>query len=227
MSTVNSTASGSVPQSLLDAMNPKATTTAADTVKQTTDNFMQLLVTQMKNQDPLNPMDNAQVTSQLAQLSTVTGINKLNTTLETMLSGYGTSQSLQAASMIGHGVLVPDNGVVLASGQAVMGVQLTGSAESVVVSVKDASGREVTSIDLGPHAAGTFPLSWDGSTKGGEKAADGKYTFEVKATKAGSAVSASTLGYAAVNSVSIDATGVKLNLTNNSTVGLTDVRQIL
>jgi flagellar basal-body rod modification protein FlgD len=189
---------------------------------------MQLLVTQMKNQDPLNPMDNAQVTSQLAQLSTVTGINKLNSTLETLLSGYGTSQSMQAASMIGHGVLVPDNSLTLSNSQAVMGFQLPSGADSVSVSIKDSSGKVVTSMDLGAHAAGTWPLSWDGTDSNGAKLADGKYTFEVKATKAGTSVSSTLLGYAAVNSVSLDATGgVKLNLTNNSSVGLSDVRQIL
>jgi flagellar basal-body rod modification protein FlgD len=226
MSTVNSTTGGSVPQSLLDAMNPK-TTTATDTVKETTDNFMQLLVTQMRNQDPLNPMDNAQVTSQLAQLSTVTGVNKLNSTLETLLSGYNANQSLQSASMIGRGVLVPDDKLVLHEGQAVMGIQLGESAESVTVSIKDASGKEVTSIDLGAHSGGTWPLTWDGTNTKGEKLADGNYTFEVKATKGGESLSATRLGYAVVNSVSIDSTGVKLNLTNNSNVGLSDVRQIL
>ncbi len=227
MSTVNTT-TGGVPQSLLDAMNPKATTAAADSVQTTTNNFLQLLVTQMKNQDPLNPMDNAQVTSQMAQLSTVTGINQLNSTLQTLLSGYTTSQSMQATSMIGHGVLVPGDSLTLASGQGVMGLQLADGADSVVVSVKDASGKVVTSLDLGPHAAGTWPLSWDGTNSAGDKLADGKYTFEVKATKTGNSVSATTLGYAAVNSVSLDASGgVKLNLSNSSSVAISDVRQIL
>src|SRR6266581_9760134 len=71
------------------------------------DRFLKLLVTQMKNQDPLNPMDNAQVTTQLAQISTVSGIDKLNATLQTMVSGFDASQSLAAANMIGRGVLVP------------------------------------------------------------------------------------------------------------------------
>lgn len=226
MSTVNTT--GAMPQSLLDAMNPKAAGTSADAVKQTTDNFMQLLVTQMKNQDPLNPMDNAQVTSQLAQLSTVTGINKLNTTLESLLSGYSTSQSMQATGMIGHGVLVPGDSITLASGQGVMGLQLADGADSVTVSIKDANGKVVSSMDVGPHAAGTWPLSWDGTDGSGNKVADGKYTFEVKASKAGNSVSATKLGYAAVNSVSLDASGgVKLNLSNNSSASLADVRQIL
>src|SRR3954466_4446382 len=100
-----------MPPSVLAAMNPSAAATDKSTAVAAQDRFMTLLVTQMKNQDPLNPLDNAQVTSQLAQLSTVTGVDKLNATLESMMSSFQSSQSLQAANMIGHGVLVPGTDV--------------------------------------------------------------------------------------------------------------------
>src|SRR3954466_13474194 len=102
-----------MPPSVLAAMNPSAAATDKSVATAAQDRFMTLLVTQMKNQDPLNPLDNAQVTSQLAQLSTVTGIDKLNGTLETLMGSYQASQSLQAAGMIGHGVLVPGSSVNL------------------------------------------------------------------------------------------------------------------
>src|SRR5471030_266353 len=86
---------------------------ATDSVQADTDKFMTLLVTQLKNQDPMNPLDNAQITSQLAQLSTVTGVNKLNTTLESLKSSYQSSEAMQASSMIGHSVLVAGNYVDL------------------------------------------------------------------------------------------------------------------
>src|SRR4051812_9579365 len=98
-----------VSQDLLNAVNPQKKKAAEGSVEADQDKFMTLLVTQLKNQDPMNPLDNAQLTSQLAQLSTVTGINKLNTTLETLKSSYQSSESLQAANMIGHGVLVEGN----------------------------------------------------------------------------------------------------------------------
>src|SRR5512137_1922724 len=81
--------------------------TAVSQTAVTQDRFLKLLVTQMKNQDPLNPMDNAQVTSQMAQLSTVTGIDKLTATVQVLSASMVASQSLQAASMIGHAALVP------------------------------------------------------------------------------------------------------------------------
>src|SRR4249920_884865 len=85
------------------------------------DQFLKLLITQMQNQDPLNPMDNAQVTSQLAQISTVTGIDKLNTTIGDMNTAMVASQSLQASALVGKGIVAPGNTMLLQQGQAVGG----------------------------------------------------------------------------------------------------------
>src|SRR6478735_11728176 len=89
------------------------------------DRFLKLLVTQMQNQDPLNPMDNAQVTTQLAQISTVSGVDKLNQTLNTMSSSFLAAQSLQASGLIGRSVLAPGNDVMLQAGGGAGGIQLT------------------------------------------------------------------------------------------------------
>src|SRR5690242_19598154 len=104
MATVTDTTSTSITD-LMSTMNAKKPT-STDGVSADTDKFMTLLVTQLQNQDPLNPMDNAQMTSQLAQLQTVTGVNKLNTTLESLKSSYQSSEAMQATNLIGHGVLV-------------------------------------------------------------------------------------------------------------------------
>src|SRR3569623_563620 len=137
-----------VSASLLATMNPSTSTaaTATSDAQAAQDRFMTLLVTQMKNQDPLNPLDNAQVTSQLAQLSTVTGIDKLNTTLEALQGSYQTSQSLQAAGMIGHGVLVPGSTTTLSNGAAALGIELTSPADQVTVTIRDAVGNALRKI---------------------------------------------------------------------------------
>ena len=122
-----------ISSALLDKMNPKKKSAAGKTdVEETQDRFLTLLVTQMKSQDPMNPLDNAQVTSQFAQLSTVTGINKLNDALTAMASTYQTNQTLQAASMINHGVLTPGSGIDLTKGNALLGVDLNGAADKDV-----------------------------------------------------------------------------------------------
>jgi flagellar basal-body rod modification protein FlgD len=188
---------------------------------------MTLLVTQMKNQDPLSPLDNAQVTSQLAQLSTVTGIDKLNQSIGDLMGSYQVSQSLQAANMIGHGVLAPGSGVDLVKGQALMGMELTEPVDKVQVTIFDSSGREVRKLDLGAPPVGTIPVRWDGMAADGSAAADGRYTFKVEAMRAGGSVPATALQFGMVNSVSTSAQGINLNLAGMGEVKFTDVRQIL
>ena len=237
VSTVN-TAPAFVSQDLLTTVNPKVATAVDGSVEADTNKFMTLLVTQLKNQDPMNPLDNAQLTSQLAQLSTVTGVNKLNTTLESLKSSYQSSESMQATNLIGHSVLVAGDFMNLASGKAVMGVDLASAADSVQVIVTDPStGKDVQTIDLGARAAGTIPLSWDGVVDPTRLNADGtavalkdgKYTFRVVASQAGVVLKdATALALDSVSSVTTSATdGVKLNLPTRGVVSMSDIKQIL
>jgi flagellar basal-body rod modification protein FlgD len=221
-------------QALLDAVNPKKTTVAEGSVEADTNKFMTLLVTQLKNQDPMSPMDNAQLTSQLAQLSTVTGVNKLNATMETLKSSYQMSESLQSANMIGHGVLTAGNSLNLVESKAVLGIDLATPADNVVVSVLNASGKVVHTMNLGAQQPGVSPLVWDGATDGidgaaGPLAKDGKYSFQIKATRAGEELKdAKALAYGTVASVSTSAKdGTKLNIPNVGMVSMSDIKQIL
>lgn len=216
----------SVSPGLLTAMNGSRESSKS-TASATQDRFMTLLVTQMKNQDPLNPLDNAQVTSQLAQLSTVTGIDQLNETLKALMGSFQSSQSLQAANMIGHGVLVPGSNLSLAAGQALFGVDLAEAADTVQVSIRDASGQLIRKLELGAQDAGMLPSAWDGIAENGAAAANGQYSFEVSATRNGQKIVADTLGFGEVASVSSGSEGVKLNVTGLGTVNLADIRQIL
>lgn len=218
--------SNTLPQSLLDTMNPKAATTQS-TAEAAQDRFMKLLVTQMKNQDPLNPLDNAQVTSQLAQLSTVTGIDKVNSTLESLIGSYQSSQSLQSANLIGHGVLSSGNKLGLSEDKALMGVELPQAVDAAEVVIKDASGNIMQTISLGKQDAGTLPLLWDGTKTDGTKAPAGTYSFEVNATYDGKAVDATELQFGMVTTVTTGQDGVKINVPGLGALNLSDIRQIL
>lgn len=221
MSTVNTVTSGS-------GATASTTSTAADKAKKMQDDFLKLLVTQMQNQDPMNPLDNAQVTSQMAQLSTVTGINQLNDTVNSLSGSLLASQSLQAANLVGHSVMAPGNVLQLGNGAAYGGVDLPQAADKVVVTIKDAAGNVVHSADLGPQkAAGTVPFQWDGTTDSGAKAADGSYAFTVAATQGGNAIAATALSVAQVASVSLGAQGATLNVVGMGPVALSQVKQIL
>ena len=214
-----------VSNALLAAMNPKASTTSSAAAAQ--NQFMTLLVSQMQNQDPLNPMDNSQMTSQLAQLSTVSGIDTLNTTLQSLMGSYQSSQTLQATAMIGHGVLTAGNGLTLASGNAPFGVSLATSASDVQVTVQDATGKTIDTMDLGAQQAGVIPLAWDGKTTAGAAAPDGQYTFKVTSTTSGKSTdAASGLSYGQVSSVSTGSNGVTLNVANVGALSLSQVVQI-
>lgn len=211
---------------------------AEGSVEADTNKFLTLLVTQLKNQDPLNPLDNAQITSQLAQLSTVTGVNKLNTTLESLKASYQQSEALQASNMIGHGVLVEGDFVQLQDGKSILGFDLATAADDVKVIITDPkTGKDVQIIELGANPSGTVPLIWDGVVdptkvdKDGKpiKLKDGNYTFRVVATAGGEQLKdAQSLSFDTVASVTTSAKdGIKLNLPNKGVVLMSDIKQIL
>lgn len=213
-------------QALLDSVNGTSNTKTAS-LNATQDRFMTLLITQMKNQDPLNPMDNAQVTSQMAQLSTVTGIDKLNNTLESLISNVQSGQSYQAAVMIGHNVLVPGNTISSTGTGGYLGVELPTGADKLTVTIKDSAGSTIRTLAMGTQTAGNASLNWNGLADDGSVAKSGNYTFDVAATAAGQSVVANSLNYAQVMSVSNSTSGVKLNLSNTASVSTSDVKEIL
>jgi flagellar basal-body rod modification protein FlgD len=190
--------------------------------------FLTLLVTQLQNQDPLNPMDNSQVTTQMAQLSTVSGINQLNSTVQALSASMATSQSLQATSMIGATALVPGDQLALASGKANGAVELTQPADSVAVTITDAKGNVVRTMQLGTQsAAGDINFQWDGTNDAGKAVADGTYTFSAKAMSGTVQSSPTTLSYGVVNNVGLTSSGTTLGMGTLGNVALSSVRQIL
>ncbi|HUO44437.1 MAG TPA: flagellar hook assembly protein FlgD [Burkholderiales bacterium] len=205
------------------ALNASTASSAQDLQNQ----FLTLLVTQMQNQDPLNPMDNSELTSQLAQISTVGGINQLNTTLQSLASNVGAQQSLQAAALVGHGVMVQGNQLSLSGGNAVFGVSLPQDVTSMVVTIKDGAGNVVDQMDVGAQSAGTVYLQWDGSTSAGGTASDGNYTFSVTASANGTSVTATPLSYGLVNGVTPGSNGTALTVQGIGSVQLSNIKQII
>lgn len=224
MPTVQST-NNEVSASLLASVNGSKNT-ESDSIQNAQDRFMTLLVTQMKNQDPLNPMDNAQVTSQLAQLSTVTGIDKMNSTLETFMANMQSSQSLQMSNLIGHDVLVDGNDISFDGTGGYFGIELPTSADEVNITITDTAGNPVRQISLGKQSDGILPLSWDGYSDAGVKLDVGDYKFNVSTVVNGEEGTAQGLSLTQINSISANGTGIKLNLNNADSVTSTDLKQI-
>lgn len=191
------------------------------------DRFLKLLVTQMKNQNPLKPLDNAEVTSQIAQISTVTGIEKLNTTLQSLVSDANSRRSLEAATMIGREVLVPGSIMKLEDGEGLAGIELTEGADKVTMTITDSAGVKVREIDLGAKAAGINSIIWKGDTESGAAAANGNYKFTVSAWRDGQEINVTPLAVGKVESVSTSDKGPTLDVGDLGHVNLSDIKQIL
>ncbi|CAG2143241.1 Basal-body rod modification protein FlgD [compost metagenome] len=190
-------------------------------------NFLKMLVTQMNNQDPLNPMDNAQLTSQLAQISTVSGLQTMNETLTALLSQTAASRAMDSANLIGKTVMVPGNAITVADGVATkIGVDVPSTADSVTVQVLDKNGNVVRNIDMKGQTAGVHDIAWDGKNDQGNAVPNGEYTFKVSGTAEGKDVSAIALVYGKVQSISGDSTGVLVELGDGKTANVDDVRRI-
>lgn len=195
--------------------------------------FLKLLVTQLNNQDPLNPMENAELTSQLAQMSTVSGIERLNTALNGLVSQTGANQVLQAASLIGYNVLSPGNTIGTTEPKAgeepaavPFAVQLPGTG-NVEVKIVNAAGHTVRTMSLGSMTEGVNAVSWDGKADDGTVAAPGSYTFTVSASNNGTDVKATSLVFSQVAAVKQGADGITLELMSGNSIGLADVRMFL
>ncbi len=223
MTTVQSS-TNEVSANLLASVN--GTKTKSDSINADQDRFMTLLVTQMKNQDPLNPLDNAQVTSQLAQLSTVTGIDKLNNTLETFMANMQSSQSLQMSNLIGHDVLVAGNQLSFDGTAGYFGVELPTSTDDLTITISDAAGNPIRKLTLGNQPEGILPVSWDGFSDNGTKMDSGEYRFNVSATINGEQATATGLSLTRINSITADSKGIKLNLNNADSVTSAELKQI-
>lgn len=230
MATTTSSATDNSASALYATLNKGSgsSATSSSQLSETQGRFLKLLTTQLKNQDPLNPLDNAQMTSQMAQISTVDGIERLNATLQKLINNSTESQTMQAAALVGHGVLVPGSDVSFSSdGTGLAGVDLATAADKVTVTIKDANGLTVRTLQLGSMAAGSHSFSWDGKADNGEAVAQGSYTFGVSAVQGTDKVTATALSVGLVSSVERAATGMSLNVGKLGTFAMSDVREIL
>lgn len=196
------------------------------------DRFLKLLVAQMRNQDPLNPLDNAQVTSQMAQISTVQGIEKLNTSMQKWMTQSSAVQQLEGAGLVGRRVLVEGSTIELAggterSGGVRAGFTLPSSAAHVRVEVLDAAGNTVATIDRRGVDAGAHSFEWDGRDASGRALPDGRYRLRAAAGEADSMAPIGTLSVASVTAVIASAQGTRIELGAAGQRALDDVKGIL
>ncbi len=197
---------------------------AASDATMTSDRFLQLLVAQMKNQDPLNPMDNAQVTSQMAQINTVTGIDKLNSTVAGLSAQFMQMQAMQGASLVGHDVIVPGNKLDIdattATGQG--GFEIQTPADAVKVEILAPSGAVLQTLNLGAQGAGMHSFDWPAGT-----ATDSSgLTFRVTATTGGVAIASTALMRDRVDAVTTNGNSFNLELEKSGSTPYASVKAL-
>jgi flagellar basal-body rod modification protein FlgD len=194
------------------------------------DAFLQLLVTQLKNQDPLSPTDNTQFVSQMAQFSSLESMQNLNTTVDSLATTYQSSQALQASSLVGRSVIVASDSAVLDPTKGITGtVGVTGASTATSVNVYDSTGSLVDTIDLGAQSTGNSAFTWDGLNSAGVAQPAGNYSFKATTTLDGVATAATTYLPATVSSVTMATTSggeMTLNLAGGSSVALSKVQTI-
>jgi flagellar basal-body rod modification protein FlgD len=190
--------------------------------------FLELMIAQLKNQDPFKAMDPSQFLGQLAQFGTVSGIAEMKTAFTTMSESMRASQVLDGATMVGRDVLVASEDVMLGTEGAVRGaLDIPTGASAVKVNVLDSSGQLVRQMTAAP-SAGLTDFSWDGNGDNGARLAAGEYTFEAFANVGGENVELETLLADRVNSVTIDsAKGLTLNTNGLGARALSEVRRVM
>lgn len=199
------------------------TTVKKSTSEESQDRFLKLLVAQLNNQDPMNPMDNAQMTSQMAQINTVTGIQQVNDTLKNMTDQFTAMHVLQGSSMVGHAVLVDSNALTLENGVAKGALDLAGRAESVKVEVMSPGGQVIDTVNLGALDTGRHNFTWDGANYN----YSGNPTFKVTATLGGKPIETTSMAQAKVTSVGSHNGALSVQLQDRPAVAYSAIKAIL
>ncbi len=188
------------------------------------EDFLKLMTAQLKNQDPMKPMENGEFLGQMAQFSTVSSIGEMSKQLQSLSEQFVANRMLSSGSLIGRQVLSEGNVGELGDGLPLDGVvRLTEPVDGAVVYVRNAIGQIMETFELGPAGKGDYPFSWDGALPGGVNALPGQYKVDVAVTRAGKTESARALLYTPVSSVTMNGQDVVLNLQNGASVPLSQV----
>ncbi|GAB1596613.1 flagellar hook assembly protein FlgD [Lysobacter claricitrinus] len=217
MTTVNS-ATDALSQYTVSSATKKSQLGQAD--------FLKLMTEQLKNQDPLKPLDGTQMLGQLAQFSTVQGINGMQDALGAVANVMESDQTLRAASLVGHDALVDTDTVQLDAGTGVSGEVVATSSGMINVEIVDGAGQVIDRVPIESMGAGNVAWSWDGKALDGSTAPAGTYTIRATTGTGESTEALSTRVSSHVDSVSIEASGLVLNLRGIGPQPLSSVRRI-
>ncbi len=192
------------------------------------EDFLKLLVAQLKNQDPNNPADNGEFLGQIAQFSMVSGIDDLGVAFEGVAGSLYTNQAMQAAQLVGKDVLVESNTGTLNAEESIQGfLEFDNPASNVRLQIHDASGALVKFVDLGNTSEGMHEFDWNGIDEEGNRLPPAEYQLTAAALVGGELQAVPVHIFSRVESVSVDRnnTSISLNLTSKESVGFSQIRE--
>ena len=211
------------------AVNSASSTNSKISGQLNQSDFLKLMTTQLNNQDPTQPADSSQMLAQMAQLSTVSGIQDMQTSLKQLVNTMMASQTTQAAALVGHQVVAPGSTATLTSNGLSGAVDLTQDTNQLAVGIYDSAGQLVKQIDLGAQSKGTVPFSWDGIMDNGTAAPNGLYQIKAMANANGSAEAMGTYVASKVDSVTVDSASqnITLNTSGGDAIKISDIKQLM
>lgn len=226
MASINTSNAANLSQTFLDSVNGTASSSSSSSAGSANDlqgSFLKLLVAQMNNQDPLNPMDNAQVTSQMAQIQQVTSLSTLDTSIKGLGGQLGQMQALQSISLVGREVSVPSDKIQVVNGVAEGSYELDGAAKTVKLEILGPAGNVIDTQQLGAQGQGRQTFDWKAGTMAAE---GGEVKYRITATNGTAAVTSTTYAFDKVNAVYSEGGTLKLNLDRLGPVDYTAVSAV-
>ena len=190
------------------------------------DDFLRLFVTQMRSQNPLNPMDSAAFTAQLAQFSSLEQLTNIGSQLKDLLVNQNSLQNTLTTSFIGRNVRFTGDKLYLKD-KAEISYALPSVAAKVKITVSDSAGKVVREINLGPQAAGNNRYTWDGRDSQGTALPEGSYGIKVEAVDAeGKPIAAESFTQGVVTGVTFENNVTCLIIDGKTRIQLSDIKEI-
>ena len=188
------------------------------------DRFLKLLVAQLNNQDPMNPLDNAQMTSQIAQINTVTGIQQLNQTMQSMATQFNSLQVMQGTTLIGRNVMTEGSTLAVADKSGKGGFELDSAATGVKIQIMTAGGQVIDTVDMGAQSAGRHTFEWDTSKYTG---ATDTLQFRVTAVNGSTPIDSTALALSKVTAAGAENGQLVLTLANGQTINYDQIKALV
>ena len=193
------------------------------------DQFLDLMIAQLKNQDPFKPLESGEFLTQIAQFGTVTGVKELQSSFSQLANSISSNQALQASSLVGRTVSVAGSTGTLASDAPLSGsVELDSSTEELTVNIESLSGQVLATLNLGSQASGSVPFAWNGQSNNGTLLAPGTYQVRAIARNGSETAAAKTYVDARVDSVTLggQGAGLEIGLRGLGQVAFSAVREV-